>query len=661
MQSKNVRYLASALITYVLLAGLSAGIRYGPVATASNPQRDAPLQATVTAHATATHTGHETATAHATATHSGHETATPDPSSTPAGHETTTEHPAPTHEPSPTGTSHDSHTSTATPGGTMLPIRTLAPTLVFTPAPTPTVPHAGEVPLYSVYQQSFGYASDALANPWRDAALHVMLERPDGSTLSIDGFFYRPGEWRFRFAPDRLGVWHWTATLRAGLAANGSILSSSSGSFTAVPSSEPGPLRIGPVNPARLVYANGRSFPAIGIGDCVNDGDNSGTPHDNNWGFDGGFRIGHEAGSSTDLATYARAYGHLGAGFTLFRWSVDNCSFKLWDTIAPGANRYLVREGRWGDEMVDAMRANGIRIYMTIFGFNPPFGAGGTSEQMASVREYVDYVVARYGAKVDVWELMNEATASDAWIGDVAAMLRSADPYGHPISTSWERPDDPAIQIVSPHWYEREDELRSDEATRARIQPMLRPGKPVIFGEQGNSVQNWDERSAIRMRLRSWSALFNGGTLIFWNSSYAKDNRGGAANLYIGPEERSFVRILQAIARPLDARDGPFAPTAAVNEGVVRAYGLQGPGGVSVYLVHADNHERAVQATVTLDLGFRGDMVWIDPATGRRWDMGDVDPGRRVYTSPPFAIDIALAARPRAVGRLCYLPWAVRQ
>ena len=567
-------------------------------------------------------------------------------------------HPTPTPAHGPTATDpHSGH-----------PTRTLAPTLDHPPHPTPTPSHPSEVPVGTVYERSLAFPAADVGNPWSDARLTASLRAPSGAETTIGGFYFGGDEWRLRFAPGEAGRWTWTAELaEAGRAVRAAgadaTLATWSGEFSAVPSGERGFLRIGPAEPARLVFGDGDAFPALGIGDCVLDSDGSGTPHDNNWGLDGDFRPqGHDGpgARSTDLGTYARAYGQDGAGFNLFRWSVDNCSFKLWETIRPAGNRYLEREGRWGDELVAEMRANGVLIYMAIFGFQPPYAEGGTEPQMAAVRDYVDYVVARYGAQVDVWELMNEANASDAWITAVAGYLREADPYDHPISTSWERPDHPAIELVSPHWYEREDELASDSRTAEQVRTRLRPGKPVIFGEQGNSVQNWDERSAIRMRLRSWSAFFNGGALVFWNSSYAKDNKGGAANLYIGPEERGFVRVLQAFAGAVGPAAAPFAPTARATGGAVRAYGLREPGATYAYLVHADDHERAVLATVDVDLDAPGHATWTDPATGQAVGHEFLPPGLSRLTSPPFGIDLALEVRTgRAAERpRVFLPWS---
>ena len=77
----------------------------------------------------------------------------------------------------------------------------------------------------------------------------------------------------------------------------------------------------------------------------------------------------------------------------------------------------------------------------------------------------------------------------------------------------------------------------------------------MVFSEQGNSVSDWDDRSALRMRLRSWTAFFQEGIIIFWNVSDTKDYRKsyGSANIYLGEEERSFIKVLQDFTTEVDA------------------------------------------------------------------------------------------------------------
>jgi hypothetical protein len=164
----------------------------------------------------------------------------------------------------------------------------------------------------------------------------------------------------------------------------------------------------------------------------------------------------------------------------------------------------------------------------------------------------------------------------------------------------------------------------------------------VIIGEQGNSGQNWDERSAVRMRLRAWTTFFAEGTLIFWNTSGTKDYRAGSANMYLGPEERGYLRVLQRFTQGFDrrARIVPVDVSAPTN---VRGYALSGPRQFGAYL-HAFRNPAAPTTGVrlTIQAVSPGSATWVDPAGGRVLARRAIKRGTQQLTVPPFVVDVAL-------------------
>jgi hypothetical protein len=284
---------------------------------------------------------------------------------------------------------------------------------------------------------------------------------------------------------------------------------------------------------------------------------------------------------------------------------------------------------------------------------------------------------------VDFWELLNEQKAADGWYRIVLPYLKSVDPYAKPIATSWERPDLDGIDLSAPHWYGREDELASDQVTAGQAAAHKRPGKPVVFGEQGNGGGKpelvpqgiggvWDPGSARRMRVRLWTALFTEIALVFWETSYARD--GHSMNIWLGPEERQYVHALQDFARCLDAGvqmakvplDGPQARE-------VRAYALRSDRRLAVYLHHGAcaecarekigpgpiisgkksdlvrfshqwDHDRGevkgLRLTVDVPQAAKG--TWYSPTDARILARFDAAAGPLTLTAPPFAVDLAL-------------------
>ena len=281
---------------------------------------------------------------------------------------------------------------------------------------------------------------------------------------------------------------------------------------------------------------------------------------------------------------------------------------------------FSVQGGAYADRLVTALRRHGFRLEFVLFGRKPPFASGfENGAQLAAVERYVRYMVDRFGAFVDFWELSNEATVPGSWITSVARYLRSVDPYHHPIGTSWSRPDLPAVDFGSDHWYQTEPDLDADAVAwqRLRGEPARRYGKPTLVDEQGNAGHNWDPNSAMRMRLRAWTAFFAEATIVFWNTSATKDYLAEAANIYLGPEERGYIRVLSRYMSGFDPR--ARVVTASISNATgLRAYALRGPADYGLYLVDGASHSAPVAgARVVVDPAGAGRAVWTDPATGR--------------------------------------------
>lgn len=489
---------------------------------------------------------------------------------------------------------------------------------------------APRVPRYGVFEQSIRFSTSA-GNPWEDVALSARLTPPHGNAVEIDGFYAGGSTWKFRFAPSQLGRWSWTARVADRIRAV-----TRRGSFTVVPGSSPGFVRRSPYDRFRWTFTNGRSFDAIGLQDCTV------TVYTDNpltgFGFDGGQGAPPRW---TSLEPYLTTFA--AAGFNLFRWGPDNCSFGLYDRIDPGGNVYSQRGGDYADRLIASLRRHGFRVEFVLFGPRPPFPSPDAAET-AAVERYVRYVVARYGASVDFWELMNEATVSTAWYVRVADYLRRTDPYRHAIGTSWSQPQLPQMGFGSDHWYQTEPDLDADLVAwqHLRSEPARRYGKPTLVDEQGNAGHNWDPTSAVRLRLRAWTAFFAEATIVFWNTSATKDYEAGAANVYIGPQERGYVRVLSRWMQGFDPRARVVAATVRTGAGL-RAYALRGPREYGLYLVDGASHSQQVAgARVVVNPVQAGRAVWTDPSTGRTLAALHVAAGKQTLAVPPFTTDVAL-------------------
>ena len=423
-------------------------------------------------------------------------------------------------------------------------------------------------------------------------------------------------------------------------------------------------LRQHPNNPFRWVFDDGTPYFPIGLQEGWGDWDGNGSELDTK-SMEGPFRTDrtnlvellpgpfYVRGPSKGLQNadvYARR--HSRAGFNLYRFSQRNNTHDLYSDL----DHYLVQEAVMTDEILQHLRKYGFRIMYGLFGYQKVFNnEPDNAEGMDKVKRFVKYSVDRWGAYVDFWEFLNEQKAADGWYEIMIPYLRSIDPCHHPITTSWERPELDGIEINAPHWYGNENELNSDQATVSRADKWKKHGKPVIVGEQGNHVNRdkprppgiggvWDEGSARRMRIRNWAALFNEIAFIFWNTSYARD--GHYMNIWLGPQDRQYIRAMQDFAYRLDA-DVRMVPVAVSLPEQVRAYGLASELRAGVYLHHFENHTNPVEElTITVNVPVAAKAYWYSPENAAILESFDVKPGEQTIKTPFFVIDMALLIIP---------------
>jgi len=526
---------------------------------------------------------------------------------------------------------------------------------------------AAEVPRYELLELSFEH-NGAYRNNFFDVDLDATLTSPAGVEHRVRGFFYGGDLWKLRFRPDEAGIWTYSYTFSG----TGGFQRQGRGTFRCLPSERRGPIRRSPDDPFRWVFADGTPYFPVGLQDCIYT--NGARLQD--IVIDGEDR--NHPGRKVSLDEYFAIYGK--AGFNLLRFSQKNCSYSLMDDL----DHYRVAESIATDDLLSSARKHGFRVMFGIFGvhgkwqsdirvinilersMNQVLGRRKEGVEAPEDREviekeerFVAYCVARWGVYADFWELLNERHASDRWTSLMADYVRSVDPDHKPISTSWEKANLSAIDINAPHWYESEDELSSDVRVQQLASKWRQQGKPVIVGEQGNGGMNWDPRSAARMRIRAWTALFQEISLVFWNTSWSKAGMFGGhytpgmgANIYLGPEERGYIRILHDFASRLDS-SVRMAAVSLTSPALVRAYGLASEHASGIYLQHAANHtERVEKAEISFDFSTLGHQQligeWIDPAKGVVLARVKVPPRLCSLPVPPFQVDIALLVSPKS-------------
>ena len=135
--------------------------------------------------------------------------------------------------------------------------------------------------------------------------------------------------------------------------------------------------------------------------------------------------------------------------------------------------------------------------------------------------------------------------------------------------------------------------------------------------------------------------------MIFWNTSGSKDyRRGSAANIYLGPEERGYTKILQDFTRGFDLR-AQMVSVEPAPKTKVRGYGLSGPAAYALYVHnYVDHTNKTSGVTVEIAPQFAGTATWINPSTGAKLGSRKLPAGKQTVNVPKFVTDVALKMAP---------------
>lgn len=332
------------------------------------------------------------------------------------------------------------------------------------------------------------------------------------------------------------------------------------------------------------------------------------------------------------------------AKINFFRLNDNNASPSLYQSLEPNQAVYDLRVGWTNDQIINLLRKNQLFIIFNIFGFYPPFDSKTEISQPALQNEltsYLDYVIARYAATIDLWEIGNEAKSDTNWYQFVSSYVRAHDPYKHPISTNWTQTD-PSFDYLSVHWYNSDDSENrelSDE-TDYLTQLFTTYSQPVILTEFGFKNFSWFPHMTKSLRLLSWQNIFQNRGVIFWeqgqNGIYQNANN---ANVYLGPRERNMLAELQNFL-PTFTFPVNFGQTYNVNT-QSKLLTIEDNQSLAGYLLKI-NGPQDLPIKLTITVKQAGELKWFNPETGLFSSSQKIDgPGKIDLTTPSFSDDLA--------------------
>ncbi|HEY6167534.1 MAG TPA: DNRLRE domain-containing protein, partial [Verrucomicrobiae bacterium] len=268
----------------------------------------------------------------------------------------------------------------------------------------------------------------------------------------------------------------------------------------------------------------------------------------------------------------------------------------------------------------------------------------------------LDYIVARWGAYVDVWEHFNEVYPTDnglspAWFDEISAYLSSIDPYQHPICTTYDQPTQAWSDLSAPHWYPGGADTAFAATTAGFCNAAY--GKPIIIDEFGNSGTDpaLGNNTPVRFRTAIWSSFFVAGGLCFWDDQRLAFTNGpspwgGNNNTFYGPELRRYTAcfnrfIAKQLATILAPHPGTLNDTTNLETWGVASHEAK----TYLFYVHNKLDHAATNSGKTISFSVASNayqVEWYSPNLGSNIVVSNYTGSAPTLTMPAFTTDLAL-------------------
>lgn len=484
----------------------------------------------------------------------------------------------------------------------------------------------GRVPMLEI---TINHDDENYVNPFLDVRILARFSQND-KAVDVRAFYYDKDTWKIRFVPDATGEWHYSIDFFSQLDSFSSI---GKGVYSAENSSDGAYLKVNEEFPQWLTLDGKTIWNGVGVQDYPSDRNQNGNFLDDfSLGVDthNEFEATTSAGLTVDLGNdlYVPMSRYLDTstrdgGIAIYRWNFD---FPKYSLMGPDIRDLKIdlQKAREVDTFFSELKSREIAVWATLFNFRLPF-SDPSEEKMKGERymqPLVEYVIARFGAFVDIWELSNEAHSPDLYIQKILSLFRNSDYQSKLLTTSWEKPKIKGFDIVAPHWYDSEHIPQSDVVTVNTILPLLKYNQPIVFGEQGNLTVNYDVLSADRMRIRLWTAFFNKALLVFWNSSadVYKAPSDKFSNINIGETERKYISIFRMLTKDTEL-SAEMAKPVLTGCGEIRGYGLKTSKEWLFYLVKPLPKYNYDDCRLTVSPNKPADTILFDTSSGEVVDQ----------------------------------------
>ena len=478
------------------------------------------------------------------------------------------------------------------------------------PFSSDAVLHIKPIGTWKVYEITLN-TTNPYSNPYIDVNLSATFSGPNGTKITIDGFWDGGGNWKIRMAPPQAGTWNYT------IYSTDSQLNGKTGSFKCVESGKKGFIKINPDYPHTFMYDDGTPF--FWLGDTV-------------WGWYSGGWVGFEDVTFQNWVDTRESQGFTVLQGTLYSAGGNNEGGKMFNSVS---DETLNPEFfQWLDKRVQYITDKDMFL-ANMMDWSDCWNDGMSG---GKYNRYVNYVVARYSAYNVIWGVMAEyeEIEDDEAIRNAGRFIKSIDPYQHPVTT---HTVDTTTDSFGPEaWIDfhgQQQKGMSIDNFNLWIISDRSYNKPVVNLEQGYEGQtDYGVSNPIEYRQAGWAILVGGGFFTYGHvDTISATDPPDWSKLYSsGAAEMGHIKTFWS-----KIEWWKMSPdNSLITSGT--AYCLANPG--TEYVIYlpsgGSNTIDLSAATGTLD------AEWYDPKDGTYHDKRTVIGGGSETFTPPFSGDAVL-------------------
>jgi hypothetical protein len=459
-----------------------------------------------------------------------------------------------------------------------------------------------------------------------------------GTVITLPGYYAGDDTWKIGFMPTKVGEWTWVTS------SGDPDLDNRTGSVTCVASARRGLLAAAG---KKWRYSNGDYIVPVGV-------------------F---VQLMHGAGTAQEIANFADFLQANNIHLVNFRLCEQEICFDdvaaktmdltLWDRL---------------ELRLEALAQRGIGVDVMLYtddGGRPSFAGQSETEQFLvryTVARLAGFPVVLFNSGIDIWEYRDSSWHD--WYGN---LVKSLDPYGHPVSSRGGTGSDTSFMSAGVRTYNSNGARNSTfnrmlSAFNAAAEPSANNDN---FGEDRTGINGHTPGD---IRRTGWKGLLAGGVGFHVRHNVTNDCANGIQSNCDNPftvvdiesqlDSEQWLKLVQQFTDQKLA--GVFASLLPESSLVGNGYAVADPARTTlVYLYLGINDSWDGSSSGPLEVKLAGqigsyDATWFDPRSGVETAIGVLAGGTDYDLTPPSTDDWVLLLRDEqlALRRLTVTPHA---